>query len=36
MAVEKISIETLKEELEDKKIRLTLESDNINNVTKSI
>ena len=36
MAVEKISIETLKEELKDKRMRLTLESDNINNVMSPI
>lgn len=36
MAVEKISIETLREELKDRKVRLTLESESLNNVMSPI
>ena len=32
MAVEKISIETLRDELKDKKVQLTLDSESINNI----
>lgn len=36
MVAEKISIETLKDEIENKRVCLTLESDNINNVMSPI
>lgn len=36
MSVEKISIETFRDEIKDKRVRLTLDSDNINNTMSPI